>query len=524
MLKLLIVDDEPMFREGLVKTINWEMLGCSIMGEAYNGIEALNLLKTVPIDLIITDIRMPEMDGLELIRKVTADYPDTRFIVLSAFDDFRLVKEAFQLGIVDYILKSDITESELKSVLDRQTQEINRRKIFAYQKKGNYAERNNRLILQQLLRNCVERKVSFKEIPELREYFGYPEERPVYSVALRFHYTKYTAKMDTVSEYLAQGLFFAESLLIEKREWLFFSESNDIYLFYSPQNEISWQNFSAKTEELRIELQENLQKKDSCWKVTAGFSSVRKSNILSRPKTEAEKACKYSFFRGIGRSISYSHYQRSLDIPESDFQQLSKKFFLSLKNRNIDSIQDNLQYYCISPPLCKGSLLKSVQDLYRKYYYHLLSFCEQMSIDEPLKEEFEKYLTMEIIHAPLSHLNSWLDGIIKLVHEKMTGHHSLVREVITYIHKNYERELSLTEIADYFHINASYLSRRFSREVGKGFSSYVMELRINKALELMDKNDLKIYEVAERVGIMNPESFSRNFKKVTGYSPREYFN
>lgn len=524
MLNLLIVDDEPMFREGLVKTINWEKLGYSEVREAYNGVEALNIIKSVPIDLIITDIRMPEMDGLELIQKVTEEYPGTRFIVLSAFDEFCLVKEAFQLGIVDYILKSEVTESELTVILGRQAQEVNRRKKFPEQHKGDYAERNNRIVLQQLLRNSIERGVSFRNIPELKAYFGYVEDNPVYSVVVCLHYTDYSVKPDTITEYLAQGGAFVESLIIAKTEWLFFSESNHIYLFYVPPQEIGWKDFYNKTEELRFDIQQKLQEKSLFWKVTAGFSSVRKSSVLSRSKTEAERACHFSFFRGIGRSISYSHYQKSLDLPDPDCQKLFREFVQTLKNRNISNLHDAVCHYQLSPLKCSGSSLERIRDLYRKYYYHLLSFCERLGIDGSLKDGFEIFATLEVSNAPLVDLNNWLGEMINLVFASITSHHTLVGEVVAYLQNNYNRELTLTEIADIFHVNSSYLSRKFSKEIGKGFSAYLMEMRINKALELMSERDIKIYEVAERVGILNPESFSRNFKKITGCSPREYFS
>ncbi len=520
MLNLLIVDDEPMFREGLIKTMQWDVLGFSIVGEAYNGIAALKFLERKHVDLIITDIRMPEMDGLELIRRATVHNPEIRFIVLSALDDFHLVKQAFQLGIVDYILKSDIRESELKEILDRQAQEFARRRTSLNRQNTVYVERNNRLMLQQLLRNCVDRKLSLKEFPELQEYFNLTGENLVCSVALCIHYTDYSVSAEDVSEYLSKGVLIIESLIIAKKGWLSFSEKNYLYLFYVLPDHTDWSSFYNNTERFRRELQQRLQKDNSFYKITSGFSSLRKSSILSRQKTEAEKACKFSFFRGIGRSISYQHYQNSLDKSEPDYHNLLKEFGSSLKIRNIKRIKENLRHYQVSPPNTSGSAQQSIKGLYRKYFYQILTFCEELGIDD--KRISNRYHSIEICSAPLTQLNIWFESAINLIMDKTAGYRSLIRLVISYLGKNYNKDLSLTEVAGFFHVNSSYLSRRFSNEVGTGFSSYLTELRINRALELLEKTNLKIYEIAEQVGILNPESFSRIFKKTTGYSPREY--
>jgi len=525
MLKLLIVDDEPMFREGLIKTINWGALGISIVGEAYNGIEAMKILEKKSIDLIITDIRMPEMDGIELIRRVTVEYPNTRFIVLSAFDDFQLVKQAFQLGIVDYILKSEIRESDLQEIMNRQSKEVSLRKSFFNLQKTEYAERNSRLIMQQLLRNCVDRKLSLKETPQLQEYFTYSEEHPFYSVVLCLHHTDFSLEADSITQDLKKGIFLIDSSIANRNEWIGYIESHYLYLFHIPKKQLNWMEFSNRTEELRIELLQILRVENPSWELTAGFSSVRKSSILSRQKLEAEKACHFSFLRGINKSIGYNHYQASLTNPISDVRTMSKRFVTALKNWDIHNISADIVQYQLNPLYCNGSFQETIVNLYSKYYHHLLSFCEQMGIEEvdSINESFKKFTSILASSAPLDQMNVWLKETVNIIHNKMEDRHSLVGQVIRYLHNHYSSDLSLTEVADFFHVNSSYLSRTFSKEAGKGFSSYLTELRINKALNIMEEGNLKIYEIAEQVGMPNPESFSRSFKKITGISPREYY-
>ncbi|MBF9016402.1 MULTISPECIES: response regulator [unclassified Oceanispirochaeta] len=525
MLNLLIVDDEPMFREGLIKTIDWKSLGIQIAAEAFNGVEALKALSENNIDLIITDIRMPEMDGLELIRRAGREYPDVRFIVLSAFDDFSQVKKAFQLGIVDYILKSDIQESELKEIIDRQRLEVRNRSESAKWDRTEYARKTKRLVFQQLLRNCVDRKLSLKETPELQEYFNYSEVCPVYAVTLCIHHKEYSLGKDLIIKEIQEGVQLIENLISDViDDWTGYSDSPNIFLFHSPARELSWTDLSRRTETLRAESQESLNRKLPDLILSAGFSSVKKSSNLSRQKSEAEKACSYSFFRGIGTSIAYKHYQNSLEFPETDYDSLFRDFAATLKNRDLSKIIEFIKKYQPNPLRINGASRNVVIEQYRKYHYHLLSFYEQMGLDqeESITKVFDLFPAMEASSAPFSDLIIWLNTAVNLIYEKMSGRHSLTKQVCRYLNNNYSRDLSLTEVAEYFNVNSSYLSRVFSKEEGKGFAAYLLDLRIRKAIELLERRNLKIYEVSEQVGMMNPESFSRGFKKVTGLSPSEY--
>lgn len=525
MLKLLIVDDEPMFREGLIKTINWDSLGVSIVGEAYNGIEALKILEGKTIDLIITDIRMPEMDGIELIRRVSIDHPYTRFIVLSAFDDFRLVKQAFQLGIVDYILKSEIRESELKEIFNRQSKEVYLRKCSSNYQKAEYAERNSRIVLQQMLLNCVECNLSLNETPELKEYFAYSEEHPFYSVVLCIHHTDLSLKADSIARDLEKSISIIDSSISNRNEWIGYLESNYLYLFHLPKKQLNWMEFSDKTEAFRRELLHIIRKEIPSCELTAGFSSVNKSSVPGCKKIEAEKACRFSFLRGINKSIGFNQYQKSLTNPEPNTKYMFRSFITALKNWDVNSISTNIAQYQVNPLNCKGSFQEKIVILYNKYYHHLLSFCEQMGIDDDnsINENLRQFTSLKASFAPLDQMNIWLKEAINIIHDKMEGSHSLVRQVTRYLNHHYHRNISLTEVADFFHVNSSYLSRTFSKEVGMGFSTYLTELRINKARNIMEESNLKIYEIAEQVGMPNPESFSRSFKKVTGISPRKYY-
>ena len=516
MLRLLIVDDEPMFREGLISTVDWQALGVTVAGEAYNGLDALKFLETTPVDLVITDIRMPEMDGLELIRRSAEKYPGLRYIVLSAFDDFQLVKKAFQLGIVDYILKSEINESELTEILKRQ--EI-------YSGSG-YAELNERLLLRQMLRTSVERKVSLADLVFPQEALPFSSTSMVYCCLLNPHLRDYSRNATEADLQIREILKETEKYLDGRPDWFGYSEAGQYLLFHFPGAEISWRDFSILAESLRGEVESHLGNFAADVKISAGFSAVPGAVNLNRPRKEASSACSLYLVRGAGHTYGYPRYRESLKEESPDTEKLFRQFAEYIKLRDIRGLSDNLASLSPGSGRLNGGIHDELLSLYEKYYYHLLSFCEQMGFDneKQLMEELAKYRTLTVSSAAVQDFTDWLSSVSDLIAMRMEGRNSLVSRVIRFVQDNYSREISLTDVADVFKVNPSYLSRVFSRQVGKGFNAYLTEIRISRAQHLLEDGNLLVYEVAGMVGIGNPETFSRIFRRVTGKAPRDYLS
>ncbi len=523
MLKLLIVDDEPMFREGLIHTIDWDALGVTIAGEAYNGLEALKFIEREDVDLVITDIRMPELDGIELIRRVCEIRPYIRFIVLSAYGDFSQVKQAFQLGIVDYILKSDIDGRELEQIILRQKEEFGERREIGDEEMSSYNRRTRRMFIQQLLRNCVDRRLGLGEIPELTRYLGIEEGGALFCIVMQLNHINPSVSSEELSQERMRGRELVENHLQDSEEWIGYWDSQSLILFFRSRSPVDWQLFSGRAEVLRRDLSHAFRSTHPDLEPTVGMSSFKPTSNPFRLKNEAEKACLYSYFRGIGRCISYQHYQRSLEQEMKNCETLFRQFSALLDRRDLDTLKDGIDRFLIPPLKGNGGQRQEIQDLFRKYFYHLRSFCDQPVL-ESLNDMFLEFSSLEAGGAPLECYNEWLRRTVVQVQAKMAMSLSLSHRVARYLETRYQGDVSLSEVAEHLQVNPSYLSRAFSKESGKGFAQYLQELRIHKAQKLMEESPLKIYEVAEMVGFQSPESFSRAFKKVTGTSPGKYFH
>jgi YesN/AraC family two-component response regulator len=342
-------------------------------------------------------------------------------------------------------------------------------------------------------------------------------------IVLQINHTNPVIPPDQVRQERMRGRELVENHLQYSEEWIGYWDSESLILFFCSHSPVDWQLFSGRAELLRRDLSHAFRNAHPDLEVTAGMSSVRASGNPFRQKNEAEKACLYSYFRGVGRSIAYHHFQRSLEMESRDCETLFREFAALLNRREMDELKEGIDRFQLSPLRGNGGQRLEVQDLFRKYYYHLRSFCDQPVL-ESLDDMFLEFSSLEAGGAALARYNDWLRRMVVQLQAKMSMSLSLSHRVTRYLETRYQGDVSLSEVAEHLQVNPSYLSRVFSREAGKGFAQYLQELRIHKAQELMEESHLKIYEIAELVGFQSPESFSRAFKKVTGTSPRKYFH
>ncbi len=523
MLQLLIVDDEPMFREGLIRTLDWKSLEVAVAGEAYNGLDALDFLRTNRVDLVLTDIRMPEMDGLELIRRASDLFPDIGFIVLSAFDDFHLVKQAFQLGIVDYILKTELEEKTLREVIQRQRDEQKRRS-FGGEPGTGYAGASERLFVRQMLRSSVERRVAVDALDLPEKQLPFVSGDPVYSLLFQLHLDEFSRDEDDAVSLTGELTAHLETFLDSLEGWFGYGDGGGYLLFHFPGTTMSWRDFSIAAESLRQRTEEYLQSISNRCSLSAGFSTSRVPNLY-RSMKEAEAGCSMYLSRGTGHTYGYSRYEESLKIPAPDIEARLRIFLDYLKKKDMAGLLQEVSTYSLESPLqINGRAAAELLLLYEKCYYHLLSLCEQMGMENgsELAETMDQFRVIQVSRSPLAVYHRWLKRAVEGIRLQMEGGSSMESRVARYIQENYALDLSLSGVAEVFKVNPSYLSRAFSRKHGKGFNTYLTDVRIARACSLLEEGSMRVYEVAEAVGISNAETFSRIFRRVTGKSPRDY--
>ncbi len=178
------------------------------------------------------------------------------------------------------------------------------------------------------------------------------------------------------------------------------------------------------------------------------------------------------------------------------------------------------------PRQMNGKAAEEVPGLYEKFYNHLLAFCEQMGLDKELDlvNIMQQFRLLQTASLPLTEYHRWLQAAVDQIYLKLEGGNSLESRVARYIQENFAMDISLSDVAEIFKVNPSYLSRAFSQKHGQGFNAYLTEVRITRARILLEEGQMRVYEVAEAVGIGNPETFSRIFRRVTGKSPRDYLS
>jgi len=512
MYTVLIVEDEMLVRVGLRNMINWDNMNMTIIGEAQNGKQGLELYRQKKPDIILTDIKMPVMDGLELIREIREEDADTKIVVLSSYEDYDLVREAFKLGISDYILKLKMMPEEMENLMRKVQMELLEQQIPG----------NREVEEQEAAEQKDKRKV--REYVSCRSFAC--ETFRVY--AERLHLTEqrmFICKAKCSQMELSQ--------LSDKyhNERVMQAIQNLIENLLSPYNGLIWLEddktflilLSEQTKG-RLEILARMQTAvQSCMnrKLVFGVSSLSDSfEELCRLYAEATKSLEIAFLlesetiiydaSGIHQDyecILNAFEERMLEIEElSDgYQPKVRKEILCLKKEKI------LDIISIREVVIRWVHWASYEEgIHKKEWIQLATDTVEkirmaVSLEEMLRL-FEEYLTAKCQDKK----------------ETKTLNRELAK-AISYIKGHYrESDISLAKVAGEVSVHKDYLSRLFKKELGIGFSDYVNSLRIKKARELLKNTHMRSYEITQAVGFQDESYFSRVFKKVVGVSPNEY--
>lgn len=510
MLQVLIADDEKRIRQGLRNIIDWESAGYQVVGEAADGGEAVSFLIERHPDVVLLDISMPKYNGLEVIRLAKERGFSGKAIILSGYSDFKFAQEAISLGVKFYLTKP-IDETELQDILLKLKQE------FAEERKkreaaSNYYQRARETILRDLFQNPG--KVALVDLIDMNtaavpyqvalyESYVSPQERTDFSfgrflrVNNKDNHLFETLELERGQAVLLKGrevIDRFEELLEQYREqsanslptaldpvFLTYgrvvSSLGDIHLSYEDADLLLSRKFFSEQKE-HVMGWEQLS--------PAGeFPAPLDAQLL---ETYCAQFLRYlqSFNRDI---LAEKLHQLESQLRNIHYSQKETVFFLTDLYLQVKAQIIRL-YSNVSIPFPSNSwVMDYVQG--RPYLYEIIRF---------FAEQFE--LVMSCI-----------------------GHYSkdsVLEDILRYIGHNFATPLKLENIAPLFGYNCSYLGKLFKQKVGKSFNTYLDELRIRHSKELLQRADLKIYEVAEQVGYSNVDYFSTKFKKYEGQSPAEY--
>lgn len=535
MLKTIIIDDEALIREGLRTSIEWNNLGYEIIGEAADGEQAIELIqKTLP-DVIITDIRMPFMSGLELVEFIKPTLPNAFIIIISGHDEFHYAQKALQLGVYDFILKPFDLDYFIK-ILTKIKYDYTLRK--RHQVKQIPAEDLQQLqcaliesaVFNRMPREQLDAKLGAYQLSSITDHY--------FSTTIvqidNFHLSIADYTFDQINDIHKE---FHKNIysVVEPSERLFVIEghSGDVIIVV---NSLRQSETTMKTDKIISQLRA-VFKQESSLSVTIAYSSVIRSiyNIAKTYK-QAHEVCNQRFVMGYGQNLSYESYQENASsrqnppsYPQIGFNR--DTFMAYVKEGNPEVLTDYID----------GIFGRLVDDghnssLYvtmfvTSIYVELLNYLNQydLSINNIFDDPLLLYRNLTISKNIYDTKDLIKDVTLKtsdfVLSQNSKAGNARISQAKKYIDGHFSSpEITLQEVAEHVNMGVCYFSSMFKKETGESFINYLTSIRIAKAKELFDTTYYKSYEVSYMVGYNTPTYFSTLFKKIIGLSPSEYKN
>lgn len=534
-IKVFLVEDEMVIRRGIKNSIDWEKEGYIFCGEASDGELAYPMIIKEKPDILITDIRMPFMDGLELCKLVKKELPNIKILILSGYDEFDYAKEAIRLGVTEYLLKP-ISSGKLLEALNGVSESIRREKedkdlVRKYMEE---MRENTEHEKQKFFEQMIAGNLSMADALETGKKYEMNLSAGMYNLLL-FRFT--LGEENRKSGELLGEAEYAIEKLTERLEYVFeFQRGVEGWAFLlMADNE---EQMSERVKELSKDLEE-IMKNYSTIAYFGGIGQpVARLRELEESFREAERALAARFTMELNRIISVEDIRMAQnvdtldDIEITSFGEIEKtrtmleKF---LNNGAEDEIDEFVDVYINELP---EENLKSV--LMRQYiimdaYIVMMSFCEKIegiegemqAQSEELKNSMKTIQTLEEIKNYIRMLLKKIIGVCDTISGRRYS--DIIEIAKDQIRKTYmSDEISLNTIAAEVGMSPSYFSSIFSKEMGKTFVEYLTEIRMDRAKELLMCSSMKISEIGYEVGYKDPHYFSYIFKKTQNCTPKEF--
>lgn len=534
-IKVFLVEDEMVIRRGIKNSIDWEKEGYIFCGEASDGELAYPMIIKEKPDILITDIRMPFMDGLELCKLVKKELPNIKILILSGYDEFDYAKEAIRLGVTEYLLKP-ISSGKLLEALNWVSESIRREKedkdlVRKYMEE---MRENTEHEKQKFFEQMIAGNLSMADALETGKKYEMNLSAGMYNLLL-FRFT--LGEENRKSGELLGEAEYAIEKLTERLEYVFeFQRGVEGWAFLlMADNE---EQMSERVKELSKDLEE-IMKNYSTIAYFGGIGQpVARLRELEESFREAERALAARFTMELNRIISVEDIRMAQnvdtldDIEITSFGEIEKtrtmleKF---LNNGAEDEIDEFVDVYINELP---EENLKSV--LMRQYiimdaYIVMMSFCEKIegiegemqAQSEELKNSMKTIQTLEEIKNYIRMLLKKIIGVRDTISGRRYS--DIIEIAKDQIRKTYmSDEISLNTIAAEVGMSPSYFSSIFSKEMGKTFVEYLTEIRMDRAKELLMCSSMKASEIGYEVGYKDPHYFSYIFKKTQNCTPKEF--
>lgn len=519
MLRVLLVDDERSILEGLKKIIAWEEYGVEEIYMVLDGKSALEILENNAVDIVITDVCMEPLSGIELIRCIRKSFPEIKCMVLSGYDNFQYVKEAMSLGIENYLLKP-VDKEELLSSLIQVKEKIE------YEKSENQRQlANENVVRNNLLLRLINNNIPEKELLQKAETLDVVLYADFYWVAVFADTDIFTGRKVNEEERY-QKMQQVVTLLKDKFShiaYVFLTMDNQaVAIFYGNEEDLYESGKSSISRFLdmlknikHINIYAAIGKPvKNCMKVSESYqnamflihvNSHAESNVLLEWKcNEVEEKQLDTFF-----SIQVSDIAKSVEEMDSERTEFLMRQFIDevVKNGKKSIIWQMLFLQQLILNIIKPVNYKNNPELYERAenILYKIHYKQELSFGEYMNQ------LMELAGDTISYLK-----------EKKANYSPLVSEIKNMIDNSYMENVSLTGIAEKYKANPVYIGQLFKNEMGEYFSDYLNKVRIENAKELLLTTQDAVVDIGMKVGYLSKTNFYTVFKKYIGMTPMEY--
>ena len=530
MIKVFLCEDEFVVREGIKNNIDWAGNGYEFVGEASDGELALPLIRKLEPDIVITDIKMPFMDGLELSRVIRKELPFAEIVILSGYEEFDYAKQAISIGVAQYLTKpisGDDLLAELDSLREKILKSKEERALKEQFKKE--MEENDRSQRSGLFRYLVSGNCSVTDLLQKAEKLGIDLSAMWYNIILLFtkseHHEieEYSGSSVAIDKYIDEIAHELSCIIFERD-----LEGKAILIMADSAEELS------ERQNTLIERVGSVFENYSHVRFCGGIGkAVNRLSRLNESYEDAGCALANRFFvpdsgfftasRGV---VPSGTKEERFDMSTVDAKRIDKsnvqKF---LKLGNLDEI-----------PFYVGEFVKSVGEdafnsfIFRQYiamdvFFAVSGFLEEISGDR------ESMTVSEVSKEALESASNVTDYIAGIIEDAIryrdsiatNRYRDIVDSAVKYIEENFsDEELSLNQLASHVNVSPNHLSTIFSQQTGKTFIKYLTEYRMDKAKELLRCTSKRSSEISEAVGYKDPHYFSYMFKKTVGMTPTNY--
>lgn len=516
---ILLVDDEDEVRKRIISKIH-PSYGFEVIGQAANGYDAIDLIERLKPDVVITDIRMPYVDGIQLARIINKEHPKTKVAFISGYDEFAYAKQAIELNVVSYLSKP-ITEEEVSHFLSKLKARMDEeyQSLFNQERLDEVYQAN----LPALIENQFNSLLHFSNINEqdLQRF-------KIFDIDLSVGYfTVGIIEIDSSADFLEIEYLRIFLLNLLKKK---FAEYKNLYYINSGFGLVFIiHQMTLDIKDLQTRLYEVVltKKQYSNIKAQIGVSETFDDfKLIASKVLQAKKALSYSNYLNIGTIIYYKDISTKkkidLKLSKSEIDEIA----YVIKFGSVKEVDDLFQNLLKNKDMREDYLLNK-QTYVVNLAHIFIEFANSLNVDldDLLKGSFfDKLTDFDQLQDIFSFLKKLVFECREInLHKSKTSANQVLEEALLFLDTNYANpDITMDYVCDDLGISISYLSTLFKKILDTTFNKYLVKTRMEKAKELLKFSDDKIYEIANLVGYSDIYYFSYSFKKYTGLSPKEY--